>query len=167
MRLHLPHHRHTRSKEEPPKPPPKDAGSGHPIRPLTNRQDSMSNVRMLKDSISSPISSRNTLPLPGTSPTPSSGGAVNRSETMPNQHPPANGASGGKRSLLDKLRRGVKGEHSHHESLNVLHHLSGSTLSLHHSSEGKNYRSELANQKEARQGSVATFDSGSTAKASD
>ena len=122
---------------------------------------------MLKDSISSPMSSRNTLPLRGASPTPSSNSAVSRSETMPDQRSPAHSAAGGKRSLLDKLRR-HKGEHGHHESLNPLHHLSGSTHSLHHSTtENKNYKSELAKQKEARQGSVATFDSGSTAKASD
>ena len=127
----------------------------------------MSNVRMLKDSISSPMSSRNTLPLRGSSPTPSSNSAVSRSETMPNQRSPAHSATGGKRTLLDKFRR-HKGEHGQHESLNPLHHLSGSTLSLHHTTtESKNYKSELANQKEARQGSVATFDSGSTAKASD
>ena len=113
------------------------------------------------------MSSRNTLPLRGTSPTPSSNSAVSRSETMPNQRSPANGAAGGKRSLLDKLRR-HKGEHGHQESLNPLHHLSGSTNSLHHhTTESKNYKAELYNQREARQGSVATFDSGSTAKASD
>ena len=122
---------------------------------------------MLKDTISSPMSSRNTLPLRGTSPTPSSNSAVGRSETMPSQRSPAPSAAGGKRSLLDKLRR-HKGEHSHHESLNPLHHLPGSTNSLHHTTtEGKNYKAELSNQREARQGSVATFDSGSTAKASD
>ena len=127
----------------------------------------MPNVRMLKDSISSPMPSRNTLPLRGTSPTPSANSAVSRSETMPSQSSQPQSAAGGKRSLLDKFRR-HKGEHGHHETLNPLHHLSGSSLSLHHTgSDVKNYKSELANQREARQGSVATFDSGSTAKASD
>ena len=164
-RLHLPHHRHTRSREEAPRPPPKDTGNGHPIRPLTGRQDSMSSVRMLKDSISSPMASRNTLPIRGSSPTPSSNSAVSRSETMPGQPSPAHASSTGKRSLLDKFRK-HKGEHGHHESLM---HLPGSTASLHHlpKESPKTYNTELSPHKEARQASVATFDSGSTARASD
>lgn len=117
---------------------------------------------MLKDTISSPMSSRNTLPVRGVSPTPSSNSAVSRSETSP-----AHGPFGGKRSLLDKLRR-HKGDHGPHNSLNPLQHFPGSTNSLQHIPiDSKSYRSELSAQKEARQGSVATFDSGSTAKASD
>ncbi|KAL6714616.1 hypothetical protein ACLMJK_008041 [Lecanora helva] len=164
-RIHLPHHRHNRSREEAPKPPPKDPGNGHPPRPLANRQDS-NNIRTLKDSISSPMASRNTLPIRGLSPTPTSNNAVNRSETMPGQRSPAYNSSGGKRSLLDKLRR-HKGEHGGPEPL---HNLTGSTTSLHHSStkDERNYKSDLTSSKDAsRSGSVATFASDSTAKASD
>ena len=164
-RIHLPHHRHTRSREEAPRPPPKDASNGHPMRPLTNRQDS-NNIRTLKDSISSPMASRNTLPIRGSSPTPSSNSAMNRSETLPGQRSPAYNTSGGKRSLLDKLRR-HKGDHGGPEPLN---HLTGSTTSLQHlpTRDEKNYKSELAAQRDqSRNGSVATFSSDSTAKASD
>lgn len=115
------------------------------------------------------MASRNTLPIRGSSPTPSSNSGVSRRETFqPGQKSPAHGSSnGGKRSLLDKLRR-HKGEHDSH---GFLSHLPGSTTSLHHdtsSESNRTYKSELAAQKDTvRQGSVATFDSGSTAKASD
>ena len=85
---------------------------------------------------------------------------------MPGQRSPIDGAAGGKRTLLDKLRR-HKGERAPNDSLS---HLSGSTNSLQYSStneSSRNFRNELAKQKSARQGSVTTFDSGSTAKASD
>lgn len=124
---------------------------------------------MLKDSISSPMASRNTLPIRGSSPTPSAGSGIGRSETFqPGQRSPAHStSSGGKRSLLDKLRRHKVDGESH----SILSHLPGSTASLHHApstESNKSYKSELAAQQDsARQGSVATFDSGSTAKASD
>ena len=121
---------------------------------------------MLKDSISSPMASRNTLPIRGSSPTSSSNSSVSRSETLPGQRSPAYNSSGGKRSLLDKLRR-HKGDHGGPEPLN---HLSGSTTSLQYVpiSEEKSYKSDLASRRDAsRQGSVATFQSDSTAKASD
>ena len=121
---------------------------------------------MLKDSISSPMSSRNTLPVRGSSPTPSSNSGISRAETQPQgQRSPAN--ISGKRSLFDKLRR-HKGEHGANDAML---HLPGSSSSLSHTATNestKTYRSELASHKEpVRQGSVATFDSGSTAKASD
>ena len=163
-RLHLPHHRHTRSKEDPPTPPPKDLTNGQPLRPPVHRVDSASSVRMLKDT---PMSSRNTLPLRGASPTPSFSSGVSRSETMPGQRSPAaSNSSGGKRSLLSKLRRN-KGDH---ESYGILGHNSGSTTSLQHTptQNSKTSRSDVYAPADAsRQGSVATFDSGSTAKASE
>lgn len=91
---------------------------------------------------------------------------MTRSETLPGQRSPAYNSSGGKRSLLDKLRR-HKGDHGGPEPL---HHLPGSTTSLQHvpSREEKSYKTELASQKDpSRQGSVSTFQSDSTAKASD
>ena len=164
-RIHLPHHRHTRSREDAPKPPPKEVGNGHPMRPLTNRQES-NNIRTLKDSISSPMASRKTLPMRVSSPTPSSNSAVSRSETLPGQKSPAYNSSGGKRSLLDKLRR-HKGDHGGPEPLS---HLTGSTTSLQQlpTRDERNYKSELAAQRDpSRNGSVATVSSDSTAKASD
>lgn len=107
---------------------------------------------------------RGTSPTPSS--TPSSNSGVSRSETLPGQRPQADQSSHAKRGFLDKLRR-HKGDRASHESLN---RLQGSTNSLQSipTENGKTYRSELAGQKQqARQGSVATFDSGSTAKASD
>ena len=122
---------------------------------------------MLKDTISSPMSSRNTLPIRGTSPTPSSNSGVSRSETMPGQRSPAaSNSSGGKRSLLSKLRRNKGDQESH----GILHHHVGSTSSLQHAptQNNKSSKSDIYAPKDAsRQGSVATFDSGSTTKASD
>ena len=165
-RYHLPHHRHTRSKEEPPTPPPKDPGHDNLTRPLTYRHDSSSGVRMLKDTVSSPMSSRNTLPIRRSSPTPSSSSGVSRSETMPGQRSPANSSSTRKGGLLSKLRRN-KGDHDSH---GLLSHLPGSTSSLQRAptNDSSGYRSDICAPKDtSRQGSVATFDSGSTTKASD
>ena len=132
---------------------------------MTSRQDS-NNIRTLKDSISSPMTSRSTLPIRGSSPTPSANSLVGRSETLPGQKSPAYNSSGGKRSLLDKLRR-HKGDHGGPEPLN---HLTGSTTSLHHlpNRDERICRPEPELQRDvSRNGSVATFASDSTAKASD
>ncbi|KAL9593946.1 MAG: hypothetical protein Q9179_005626 [Wetmoreana sp. 5 TL-2023] len=164
-RLHFPRHRHTRSREDPPKPPSKDMpGNGYPSRPPTLRQESSASVRALKDSISSPMASRTTLATGGTSPSPSSGATGIPHETVPIARSPGEVPTS-KRSLLDKIR-GHKGEKKPHESLT---HLIGSKISLHDSpvEMSKNYRQDFSPQKKAREGSVATFDSGSTAKASD
>ncbi|KAL8809679.1 MAG: hypothetical protein Q9223_002968 [Gallowayella weberi] len=162
-RLHFPRHRHTRSKEEAPKPPAKDMPGAFSSRPPTQRQESSSSSRALKDSISSPMTSRTTLPVRGTSPTSSANSGPPR-DAMPGQRSPAEGPAG-KRSILDKIR-GNKGEKKPHESLT---HLIGSKISLHDSptDTGRAYRDDYSPQKRAREGSVATFDSGSTAKASD
>ncbi|KAL8771908.1 MAG: hypothetical protein Q9209_002846 [Squamulea sp. 1 TL-2023] len=163
-RLHFPRHRHTRSREEAPKPPAKDMPGGtYPSRPPTLRQESSSSVRVLKDSISSPLASRTTLPIRGTSPTSSPNGGTPR-EAIPAQRSPAEGPAG-KRSILDKIR-GHKGEKKPHESLT---HLIGSKISLHDSpvEMHKSHRDEFSPQKKVREGSVATFDSGSTARPSD
>ncbi|KAL8751358.1 MAG: hypothetical protein Q9199_006468 [Rusavskia elegans] len=163
-RLHFPRHRHTRSREEAPRPPAKDMpGGAHSSRPPTLRQESSNSVRALKDSISSPLASRATLPMRGTSPNSSSNGGTPR-DAMPAQRSPAEGPSG-KRSILDKIR-GHKGEKRPHESLT---HLIGSKISLHDSpvDSNKSHRDEFSPQKRGREGSVATFDSGSTARPSD
>lgn len=164
-RLHFPGHRHSRSKEEPPKPPSKDLHKGLPVQPLTNRQNSAVSVRMLKDQISSPMASRTTLPLRGTSPTPSYNSARSR-EPISGQRSPADGSSG-KRSIIERFRR-HKGDRGADDSLLHSHSL-GSTRSLQDPpSESTKYdNTEYSLQKRPREGSVATFDSGSTAKASD
>lgn len=164
-RLHLPGHghRHTRSREEPapPRPPAKDTGNGHAIRPVKTRQDSSASLRNLKDSISAPITTRSTFPLRNTSPTPSRESGLSREATMPVQRSPADTHSG-KRSLLDKIRR-PKGDRAAHESLA---HMAGSKISLQESLNSSRYDiSEFSPHSRGREGSVATFDSGSTAKA--
>ena len=164
-KLHFPGHRHSRSREEPPKPPTKDSNNGYLVRPLTNRQNSAVSVRMLKDQISSPMASRTTLPLRGSSPTPSSNSAMSR-EPISGQRSPANGSSV-KRSLLDKIRR-HKGDRESSDLLLNSHAL-GSTRSLQDPSNDwtRLDSTDFTYQKRPREGSVATFDSGSTAKASD
>ena len=166
-RLHLPGHghRHSRSRDEPtpPKPPAKDPSNGHAVRPAKIRQDSSASFRNLKDSISAPINTRSTFPIRSTSPTPSRESGVSREATMPIQRSPAD-VQGGKRSFLDKIRR-PKGDRGAHESLG---HLAGSTKSLQDSINSSRYDvSELSPQSRGREGSVATFDSGSTARPGD
>ncbi|KAL8743309.1 MAG: hypothetical protein Q9190_004322 [Brigantiaea leucoxantha] len=163
-RLHFPGHRHTRSKDEAPRPPAKDASSGvYPSRPPPLRQESSASIRALKDSISSPMASRSTLNIRGTSPTPSSSSTIGR-EVPQSQTALVEGHTG-KRSLFEKFR-GHKGERKPHESLN---HLIGSKTSLHESpiEMSKPYKYDFSSQKKMREGSVATFDSGTTAKPSD
>ncbi|KAI4143550.1 MAG: hypothetical protein L6R39_004529 [Caloplaca ligustica] len=163
-RLHFHRHRHTRSKDEPPKPPSKDMPSnGYPSRPPTLRQESSASVRALKGSISSPMSSSSTLAVSGTTPASSPQGGTPH-EMLPPQRSPAEGPHT-KRSLLDKIR-GHKGEKKPHESLT---HLIGSKTSLHDSplETTRNHKQDFSPQKRVREASVATFDSGSTAKASD
>ena len=166
-RLHLPGHRHTRSREEAPKPPPKEPLNGTPARPFTSQQDSASSIRMLGDNPSPYMISRSTLPVRSASPTFIFGKAsANRAETMPDQRSPAENVHK-KRTLLDKIRG-----HKHERGPNELHsQASGSTTSLNQgptNESTKNFRSELAKpDKSMRQGSVSTFDSASTAKASD
>lgn len=159
-RLHFPGHRHTRSKEEPPRPPSKDAI--YPPRPLTVRQDSSTGRQILRDQIYSPMASRTTLSIRGTSPTPSAHSGFGH-DGVPGQRSPAD-TSTGKRSIFDKIRR-IKGDRGAHEPLS--HHV-GSTKSLHESPNEsmKAIQTDLSN-KRGREGSVATFDSGATAKASD
>lgn len=166
-KLHLPGHRHTRSKDEPPRPPSKDSSNGSAVRPSKHRQDSSSSLRNnLKDSISAPMVSRSTMPtmpIRGTSPTPSLNGATSRNDPGIGQRSPADGQSG-KRGIFDKFRR-HKGERVPHE---LLSHSIGSTSSLQNSlSEPRYESSEYSPQKVTRNGSIATFDSGSTAKAGD
>ncbi len=150
-RLHLPGHRHTRSRDEPPRPPSKD--NIYPPRPLTGRQDT-SSVRTLRDQMASPMASRTTLSTRGTSPTPS---AHSGYDSVPGQRSPAE-ASTGKRSLFDKIRR-HKGDRGTHDSSKSLYDS--------HNESTKNIQTDFSHHKRSREGSVATFDSGSTARASD
>lgn len=163
-RLHFPGHRHTRSREEPPRPPFKDSNNAYPVRPSKHRQDSSASLRSnLKDSISAPITSRSTMPVRGSSPTPSINSGTSRNDSITGQRSPADGQSG-KRGLFSKIRR-HKGDRGPHDSLT---HLMGSTRSLHDSLNDTRYETfDYSPQKVARNGSIATFESGSTAKPGD
>ena len=162
-RLHFPGHRHTKSKEEAPKPPSKDLANGQPSRPLKMRQESSASIQPLKSSMTSPQASRTTLPMRGTSPTPSLPNGINYRDTAGSDKSSQADTHSGKRSILDKLRR-HKVDKTPHESLT---HLIGSTFSLHDSGHDKHEKGDFSPGKKIRQASVATFDSGSTAKASD
>lgn len=161
-RLHFPGHRHTRSKEDHPRPPSKESVNNYTGRPFAHRQDSATSTRVLRDQISSPMTSMTALSTRGTSPTPSVHSGLNR-EPLPGQRSPAE-ASTGKR-IWDKFRKN-KGEHKTHDSL---HHLLGSTKSLHETSDDnfKRAQTDLASYKRSREGSIHTFDSGATTRASD
>lgn len=162
-RLHFPGHRHTRSREEGPKPPSKDVINGQPVRPLKLRQESSTSIQPLKASMASPKASRANLPMRGTSPTPSLNNSLLHRDTAGSEKSSHADNNSGKRSLFDKIRR-HKGDKVPHESLS---HLLGSTFSLHDSGHEKHEKGEFSPSKNIREGSVATFDSGSTAKASD
>lgn len=162
-RLHFPGHRHTRSKEDPPRPPSKESVNGYPARPFAVRQDSATSGRALRDQISSPMASMTALSTRGTSPTPSVNSGLSR-DPHPGQRSPAEATTA--KRIWDKIRKN-KGEHKGHDSL---HHLLGSTKSLHdHHSEDnfKRAQTDLASYKRIREGSVHTFDSSTTARASD
>lgn len=114
--------------------------------------------------MSSPMSSRTTLGPRPPSPSPSSSSAMSRESPTVQRSPVGNGG-GGKRSLLDKFRR-HKGERGVPDSL---HSLPGSTRSLQDpiGKVAKVARTEVSPAKRNRDGSVTTFDSGSTTKPSD
>lgn len=161
-RLHFPVHRHTKSKEDPPRPPSKESINGHSARPFASRQDSATSTRVFRDQISSPMASMTALSTRGTSPTPSLNSGLSR-DPLPGQRSPAESTTG--KRIWDKIRRG-KGEHKTHDSL---HHLLGSTKSLHDTSDDnfKRAQTDLSSYKRFREGSVYTFDSGTTARPSD
>ncbi|KAF2101621.1 PP2C-domain-containing protein [Rhizodiscina lignyota] len=108
-RLHLPGHRHTKSKDE---PKTSDYGSTIPLRPSMSREDSASSRRTEQtlNAMSSATSSRTGLNAPRpSSPTPSSNSAMSRMAAAAQRSPDA-ANSGGKRSLLDKITRRGKGD---------------------------------------------------------
>ena len=161
-RFHFPAHRHTRSKEDTQKASPRDLNNGYPPRPSTSRDEFPHDVRHLKDFVASPITpltSRSTLSVRGTSPTPSGTSAFTRDM----QRSPAEGPKSGKRSLFDKVVRRHKGESNVPDSLKTL---PGSTRSLQESSMAnpKIVKLDPIPPRRNRDGSVATFDSNTTIK---
>ena len=110
------------------------------------------------------MNSRTMLNIRATSPTPSFSTGSGR-EGLSAQRSPADGGPTGKRSLLSKIRR-HKGDKSPMDSLKSL---PGSTRSLQDPSnkDGKVLKLDPLPLKRARDGSVATLDSGSAIRPSD
>lgn len=158
-RFHFPAHRHTRSKEEGSRASPREPGIGYPLRPATSRDEGTIDGRYPRDFSSSPISpmaSRTTLNIRGTSPTPS--GHSTLSPAI--QRSPADVPTSAKRSLFDIIRR-HKADKGPQDSLKTL---PSSTRSLQDPSQvsPKVVKLDPLPPKKYRDGSVATFDSGST-----
>lgn len=162
-RFHFPGHRHTRSKEETMKSSTKDSSQGFPPRPAAHREDSTASLQRLKDQISSPMTSHTALGLRPASPTPSTNSSMVSRDTPPAQRSPADGSSG-KRSIFGRLRRS-KGERG---PIETLKDLPASTRSLQDPSTQypRGSVAEMSPRKKSRDGSVATFDSGATMRAS-
>lgn len=156
--IHLLGHRHSRSKEEPPRPPSKDIPNGYPTRPFAMRHDSSTSTRVQRDQISSPMASMTALTTRGTSPTPSTNSGFSR-DPVPGQRSPAE-AGAGKR-LLGKLNlRRLKPEKVQEPT----YHPVGLTSQ---NDDGRRVHADFPSVKRSREGSIATFDSGSTTKPAD
>ena len=152
-------HRHTRSKEENSKNSPRDINYGYPPRASTSRENSPAGARHMKDFISSPVSpmaSRTALGIRPTSPAPNGSLGANGFAGL---RSPADSGSTTKR-ILDKMR-GHKRDKPRTEPLKT----SSQDYPVR---EGKYLRLDpLPIPKKARDGSVATFESGSTIRALD
>lgn len=159
-RIHFPGHRHSRSKEEPPRPPSKDIPNGYPTRPFAPRHDSSASARVLR--ISSPMASMTALTTRGTSPTPSINSAFSR-DLVSGQRSPAETGTG-KRWLLDRFRKPKPDKVQ--EPTN---HPVGSTRypQEFQNEDGRRFQADVPAHKRSREGSVATFDSGATTKPAD
>ncbi|KAF2457648.1 hypothetical protein BDY21DRAFT_286019 [Lineolata rhizophorae] len=114
-KLHLPGHRHNRSKDE-------------ALRPMAAREDSGASVRRgdfpLNSGYASNATSKTALAPRSSSPTPSSRSGISGATTITgsnNQRSPQGNAGREKRSILDKIRRrGDKGERPVAEALRDL-----------------------------------------------
>lgn len=115
-KFHLSRHRHSKSKDE---PKTSELVEEWPTRPKTGRENSYSGVPradyQFPSAMSSAMNSRTMLPPRPSSPTPS----MNSTMTRDFGTPKSSGAqgSGGKRSLLDKLRRRDKPDRSGSDTL--------------------------------------------------
>lgn len=162
-RLHFPGHRHTRSKDD----PSKQLKDPRPVKPVPNREDYEASLRRLQEAIPivAPMTSRTAFGHRPSSPTPSSSSGMSREAPATQQRSPVNSSSGGKRSLLDKLRR-HKGDRGAPDSLQSL---TSSTRSLQDpiGRTTKVARTEASPMNRSRDGSVSTFDSNATVKPSD
>ena len=146
-KLHLPVHRHTKSKEE---PKTADLTSGLPLRPMLSREESSSSLRRGDGSFTSAfpsafpsaMSSKTTLTARPSSPTPSANSSSNMSQKSPL-------APAGKRSLFDRFRR-----HKDGSSLEGLRDLPSSTPSLSQPRAAKAFKVEAPISATKRKGTV-------------
>lgn len=159
-RIHFPGHRHSRSKEDPPRPPSKDIPNGFPTRPFASRNDSSTSARVLR--ISSPMASMTALTTRGSSPTPSINSGFSR-DLVSGQRSPAE-SGGGKRTFLERFWK-----HKPDKAQEPAYHPAGSTR-YHHEfqhDDGRRFPTDMSAHKRNREGSIATFDSGATTRPAD
>lgn len=156
-RIHFPGHRHTRSKDEPPRPPSKDIPNGYPTRPFVPRNDSATSARVLR--ISSPMTSMTALTTRGSSPTPSINSGFSRG-LVSGQRSPAE-AGGGKRSWVDRILK-----HKPDKNQEPTNHPAGPSRypQEFQNEDGRGFQIDMPNHKRYREGSIATFDSGATTR---
>ena len=160
-KFHFPGHRHSKSKEDSSKPTLRERVHIHHARPSNSRTDSATESPRLKDQISSPMPSGSMFADRPPSPTPSSGSALSR-ETSGQASPADTQTTSNKRSIFDKIRRHKGGA----GAADSLKSLPGSTRSLQDPSL-RNVKIGSIDHPSKRGGSVATFDSGTTIRASD
>ncbi|KAI9704552.1 MAG: cysteinyl-tRNA synthetase [Bogoriella megaspora] len=127
-RLHLPGHRHTKSKEEAKTSEP---SQGYPLRPFASREDSFNSLRQNNANAyqqsQSGVATKLNLAPRSSSPTPSMNSAKSREGHKSPKHP---GKEGGKekRSLVDRITRRNKGDNR--SDLDALQNLGLSSGSL-------------------------------------
>ena len=152
-------HRHTKSKEDPPKNKPQP--TSEPKRPSTSRESSNSNLAAFKGTpqSSTPMSSQQALPRGG-SPTPS-----DRKQS-------SNNTSDSKRSIFSKLKNRHKEKHSPQpepqrpappSELEPVKEQPNRTRTF----SNRSAKDDTASQKTDRETSVASVDSASTIKAAE
>ncbi|KAI9701820.1 MAG: cysteinyl-tRNA synthetase [Candelina mexicana] len=162
-KLHFPVHRHTRSKEDSARIGAKDINHMQSLRSGVSREDSPSSLRKLKDHVPSSMSSRTNLGQRPSSPSPSPNGGLHRDTSVNHRSP------GGKRSLLDKLKL-----HRHKEDRDSTESLKNLPPSVRSLQEIPRKTAKIAKLepspkilKRDRDATLATFDSGATARPSD
>lgn len=158
-RIHFTRHRHTRSKEEPPRPPSKDIPNGHHTRPFATRHDSTTSTRGIRDQISSPMASMTTLTTRGTSPTPSFNSGFSR-DTLPGQRSPAETGTG-----KWSFRPWWKHNKSDNKVQEPMYHPAWSIRSFQdsHIDDGRKVQVDHPSYKRSREGSIANFYGGAAA----
>ncbi|KAI9688825.1 MAG: cysteinyl-tRNA synthetase [Bathelium mastoideum] len=154
-RLHLPGHRHTRSKEE---AKTSDPGQGYPLRPFASREDSFSKVRRNEPALfpqtQSGGSSKINLSARSSSPTPSMNSIKSREgHKSPGYKDKEKEGLKEKRSLVDRITRRHKTDNR--TELDSLRDLGLSTASLQQTGRGASKAESIAKDAKRIKGSIA------------